>query len=226
MLSRGLENEMKLRFGLLVLVGLLMQGVVQAAQPDFKEGLQYTLIEPAPAIHKGDDIEVIEFFWYGCPHCNRLEPHIKSWLAHKADNVHFVRMPAPFSGRAELHAKTFYALQLLGEVDRLHDAIFHAIHEQHMKLDTLDEMVAFLTSKGVDEQKFRAALDSFAVQTQMSRTRVLARRYGIHSVPTLVVDGRYKSGKGFASYGEFTELVDYLTDKVASDRKLAANETQ
>jgi thiol:disulfide interchange protein DsbA len=221
-----MEIKMKLRFGLLLLVGLLFQGAVQAAQPDFKEGLQYTLIQPAPGIRKGDEVEVIEFFWYGCPHCNSLEPYIKEWLGRKPDNVRFVRMPAPFRGRAQLHAKTFYALQLLGEGERLHDAIFEAMHQHNMKLDTLDEMVAFLTARGVDEQKFRAALDSFAVQTQMSRTRVLARRYGITAVPTLVVDGRYKSGKGFTSYGEFTELVDYLAAKVVEDRQLAANKTR
>jgi thiol:disulfide interchange protein DsbA len=221
-----MEIKMKLRFGLLLLVGLMLQGPLQAAEPAFKQGLQYTLIEPAPAIHEGELVEVIEFFWYGCPHCNSLEPHIKDWLARKADNVRFVRMPAPFSGRAELHAKTFYALQLLGEAERLHDAMFEAMHRHDMKLATLDEMVGFLVAKGVDEQKFRAALDSFAVQTQMSRTRVLARRYGIHSVPTLVVDGRYKSGKGFSSYGEFTELVDYLAAKVVSDRMQTASKTR
>ena len=121
-----------------------------------------------------------------------------------------------------LHAKMFYALQAMGEIDRLHDVIFQAIHTKRIKLDTLDEMADFLAAQGVDEQKFRAALDSFAVQTQMQRALVLARRYDIHAVPTLIVDGRYKSGKGFKSYGEFTELVDYLAAKVLKEQKMAA----
>jgi thiol:disulfide interchange protein DsbA len=146
---------------------------------------------------------------------------MKDWKKRKADNIRFVQMPAPFSGKALMHAKTFFALQLLGDDGKLHDAIFHAMHVQKRKLDTLDEMVAFLKEQGVDEQKFRAALDSFAVQTQMNRATVLAKRYGIRSVPTLIVDGRYKSGKGFTSYGEFTELVDYLAVKVVADRKAA-----
>lgn len=212
---------MKIRIALLLLMAMLLQGVALAEQPAFQEGLQYTLIQPQPAIHDGDQVEVVEFFWYGCPHCNSLEPYMKDWLKRKADNVHFVRIPAPFQGRAMMHAKTYYALQLLGDDGKWHDAIFHAMHEQHQKLATLDEVVAFLKGQGVDEQKFRAALDSFAVQTQMSRATVLAKRYGIDSVPSLIVDGRYKSGKGFTSYGEFTELVDYLADKVVKERQAA-----
>lgn len=210
---------MKLRMPLFVLVGLLVGGLVQAAEPVFKENLQYTLISPPPPQHEGQDVEVIEFFWYGCPHCNSLEPFIKSWLAKKPANVRFVRMPAPFSGRAMLHAKTFFALDVLGEGGRLHDVIFDAMHVKKLKLDTLDEMTRFLETQGVDGAKFRAALDSFAVQTQLNRATVLSQRYGIRSVPTLVVDGRYKSGKGFASYGEFTELVDYLVAKTMKERQ-------
>jgi len=213
---------MKLRIALLLLAGLLTGGLVQAAQPDFKEGLQYTLITPPPPKHEGQDVEVIEFFWYGCPHCNSLEPSIKSWLAKKPDNVRFVRMPAPFSGRAMLHAKTFFALEVMGEGERLHEVIFDAMHNKKLKLDTLDTMTSFLEGQGVDGKKFREALDSFAVQTQLNRATVLARRYGIRSVPTLVVDGRYKSGKGFTSYGEFTELVDYLAAKTVKERQTAA----
>jgi thiol:disulfide interchange protein DsbA len=89
-----MENMMKLRIGLLFLFGLMIHGVAHAEQPAFKEGLQYTLIEPAPPTREGDEVEVIEFFWYGCPHCNSLEPYIKSWLAKKPDNVRFVRIPA------------------------------------------------------------------------------------------------------------------------------------
>ena len=213
---------MKMRIALLMLAGLLIGGLAQAAQPDFKEGLQYTLIEPVPPKHEGPDVEVIEFFWYGCPHCNHLEPALQSWLEKKPDNVRFVRMPAPFSGRAMLHAKTFFALQVMGEIDRLHGIIFDAMHVKKLKLDTLDAMTSFLESQGVDGKKFREALDSFAVQTQLNRATVLARRYGITSVPTLVVDGRYKSGKGLTSYGQFTELVDYLVAKTMKERQGAA----
>lgn len=212
---------MKMRIVLIVLAGMLLGGMAHAA-PAFKEGLQYTLITPPPPQHQGQEVEVIEFFWYGCPHCNQLEPYIRKWEGKKADYVKFVRMPAPFSGRAMLHAKTFFALQVMGELDRVHERIFEAMHVKKLKLDTLDTMTGFLAEQGVDAAKFRAALDSFAVQTQLNRATVLARRYGIRSVPTLVVDGRYKSGKGFTSYGEFTELVDYLAAKTVKERQGAA----
>lgn len=212
---------MKMRMVLLMLVGIMLGGLAQAA-PAFKEGLQYTLITPPPPQPEGKDVEVIEFFWYGCPHCFALEPHVQTWLKNKPDYVKFERIPAPFSGRAMLHAKTFFALKVMGELDRVHESIFDAMHKQHRKLDTLDEMTAFLKEQGVDIDKFRAAMDSFAVQTQLNRAVVLARRYGINSVPTFIVDGRYKSGKGFKSYGEFTELVDYLAAKTLKERQGAA----
>lgn len=214
---------MKLRTTFLLLAGLLIGGAVQAAAPAFKEGLQYTLITPQPPQAQTDEVEVIEFFWYGCPHCNSLEPSINGWLKKKADNVKFVRIPAPFSGRAMLHAKTFFALQVMGETERLHPVIFEAMHGKKLKLDTLDDMTAFLETQGVDGAKFRAALDSFAVQTQLNRATVLSQRYGIRGVPALVIDGRYKSGKGFTSYDEFTELVDYLADKIVKERQGAAS---
>jgi thiol:disulfide interchange protein DsbA len=214
---------MKLRFGLMLAAAVLLQGPVHAAETAFEEGLQYTLITPQPPVREGQDVEVIEFFWYGCPHCASLEPHIKSWLPRKADNIRFERIPAPFRGKAELHAKTFYALQVMGELERLHEDLFHALSDRKLKLDTQPAMEAFLADKGVDIDKFSAALNSFAVDSQMKRARVLAERYGLHGVPSLIVDGRYKSGKGFSSYGEFTELVDYLAVKVVKERQGAAS---
>ena len=213
---------MKFRFGLMLLAAMLLQAPLHAAEPAFKEGLQYTLISPQPPVREGQDVEVIEFFWYGCPHCASLEPHIKSWLARKPDTVHFERIPAPFRGKAELHAKTFYALQAMGELDRLHDTMFEALAHRKLKLETEPEMEAFLAQHGVDVEKFAATLKSFAVDSQMKRARVLAERYGLHGVPSLIVDGRYKSGKGFTSYAEFTELVDYLAAKVVEERQGAA----
>lgn len=217
---------MKRRIGLLLLLVMLVPGLPSAAEGRFEEGLQYTLISPQPPARQGDEVEVIEFFWYGCPHCNSLEPHMKSWLAKKPDHVRFERIPAPFRGKAELHAKTFYALQIMGELERLHDALFHALSEQKLKLDTQPQMEAFLAEKGVDTEKFAATLDSFAVDSQMKRARVLADRYGLRGVPSLIVDGRYKSGKGFSSYADFTELVDYLAAKVVKERQGAVSTGQ
>jgi thiol:disulfide interchange protein DsbA len=217
---------MKLRIGLVLLLGMFLHGAVLAAATAFQEGMQYTLIQPQPPVREGDEVEVIEFFWYGCPHCNSLEPHMKSWLANKPDHVRFERIPAPFQGKAELHAKTFYALQLMGELDRLHDELFHALSERKLKLDTQPAMEAFLAEQGVDVEKFASNLDSFAVNSQLNRARVLAQRYGLRGVPSLIVDGRYKSGKGFSSYADFTELVDFLAAKVVKERQGAASSGQ
>ena len=202
-----------------MLTGLLMALVAAVPARDFEEGVNYERIEPAPPQGKpGDKIEVLEFFMWLCPHCYRLEPHMKTWLKHKPEDVEFVRVPAMFGGPANLHAKVFYALQAMGELDRLHEAFFHEIHENKNRLKTQDAVEAFLAKQGVDIDKFRKAMSSFAVAARSNRAASLMRRYGIRGVPALVVDGRYKSGSGL-SYKEMPELVDFLVERVRRERR-------
>ena len=208
---------MKKRLLSLLLAGLFLLPSLPVLAVQWQEGVQYIPIQPAPPVADGDQVEVVEFFWYGCPHCYRFEPFVKKWLAGKPDNVHFTKIPAPFPGPAQMHAKAYYALQLMGK--DLTDPIFKAMHEQHEKLRSRQAFEDFVASQGVDREKFRAAMDSFAVQTRFNRAQALARRYGINSVPSLVVDGRYRSGSGFKSYAEMTEVVDYLVDKVLEERR-------
>ncbi|RMG34362.1 MAG: thiol:disulfide interchange protein DsbA/DsbL [Gammaproteobacteria bacterium] len=199
-----------------IVLGLAMAPVVAR---EFEEGINYEKIEPQPPIGKpGDKIEVLEFFMWLCPHCNRLEPHMQAWLKHKADDIEFVRVPAMFGGPANLHVKVFYALQAMGELDRLHQAFFDEIHKKRNRLRDQDAVEEFLQAQGVDIDKFRQAMNSFAVAAHANRAAALMRRYGIHGVPALVVDGRYKSGKGL-DYKDMPVLVDYLADRVRRERR-------
>ena len=197
-------------------------GGASAAQDDWLEGAHYHAIQPAPARNDGDPIEVIEFFMYTCPHCLEFEPYVDKWLENKPADVEFKQMPALFGGPANLHARAYYALQLIGEQERLHDALFDTIHNKGQRLGTRGALARFLEQQDVDMEKFNAAMDSFAVQTKLNRANALMRRYGVRSVPTVVVDGRYRSGSGFHSYGEKVELIDDLVAKVRQERKSGA----
>ena len=208
---------MKYLMGILLAVGLLA-GPVLAAEKQFEENVNYQLIVPEPEQGKpGDPIEVNEFFMWSCPHCNRFEPYLQEWLKHKPDDVRFVRIPAMFGGSANMHAKVYYALQAIGELDRLNEAFFKEIHVKRNPLKTRDAVDTFLASKGVDMEKFRKAMKSFAVAAKTNRAAVLMRRYGIRGVPALVVDGRYKSGRGL-TYKELAELADFLVERVRKER--------
>lgn len=200
------------------LVFLCVTGVANGAERTFEEGVNYELIKPQPAQGKpGDPVEVVEFFMWGCPHCYHFESFVKEWLKHKDKDVKFVQIPAMFGGSANLHAKVFYALQAIGELDRLSDAFFHEIHEKRNRLKTRDAVDAFLANQGVDMEKFRKAMKSFAVAAKTNRAAVLMRRYGVRAVPVLVVDGRYKSGRDL-SFKDKTKLVDFLVGRVREER--------
>ena len=205
-----------------IILSTMLLASTALAKP-FQEGVQYVPIQPQPAIGSGDQVEVIEFFWYGCPHCRDFEPAVLSWAAKKPDNVSFVQMPVLFGGAADMHAQVYYALEGMGELERLHKKFFDAMHVEKRKLRSRGEVDDFLRENGVDLDKFTEAMSSFAVAAKVNRARALMRRYGIRSVPALVVDGRYRSGTGFNSYEEITEVVDHVVDKVLAQRKAQAS---
>ena len=143
---------------------LLLAG--SALAKDFQEGVQYVPIQPLPPVSSGDEVEVIEFFWYGCPHCRDFEP----------GNVKFSQIPVMFGGPADMHAQVYYALQGMGELERLHEKLFKAMHVDGRKLRTRDEVDAFLAENGVDMTKFAEAMNSFAVAAKVNRARASLRR--------------------------------------------------
>lgn len=202
-----------------VLMLVAVAWVAPAAAAGFEENVHYIGIQPEPDQGKpGDKIEVIEFFMYSCPHCYNFEPTIKAWKAGKADDVEFVRIPAMFGRHFNIHAQAYYALEAMGEHERVHDAFFAEIHERRNAMKTREAVEAFLQGQGVDLEKFREAMSSFAVAAKTNRAAALMRRYSIRSVPSLVIDGRYRSGRGL-SFKDMTRLADHLVAKVREDRK-------
>ena len=206
-----MKKWLSLAFGMFCLVPL---HAAQAAS--FEEGVNYHWVAPEPA--EGDRIEVIEFFWYGCPHCYSFEPFVNKWLENKPDDVVFMKMPATFPRpEVQLHAKTFYALDVIGAPAGIHNDIMAEMHDNRNRLETQQKVEDFLVTKGVDIDAFRAAFDSFAVHVKVQRAAQLAQRYGVAGVPSLVVDGQYRNGK-VKSYGEMVELLDFLIDQARASR--------
>lgn len=204
----------------LSLLAVLCVSVVASAQtqPKFEEDLHYFSIIPEQPGGEGDKVQVIEFFMYSCPHCNNMEPHIKAWLKKKPENVEFIRIPAMFN-RPDivLHAKTFYALALMGLEDELSPVLFSEIHDKDNRLSDSAQMEAFLARQGVDIEAYRKAMKSFAVQTQSRRAEVLASRFDIRTVPAFVIDGKYRTG-GLDPAVQI-QAIDYLIDKVAAEKQ-------
>jgi thiol:disulfide interchange protein DsbA len=182
------------------------------AQPlDIEEGFQYQLVIPPQPTANPQRIEVVEVFWYGCPHCYHFEPYIERWLARKPDNVDFVRMPSVLNPRWTLLARAYYTAELLGVVDSIHQPLFDAIHRDKRRIATEEDVAAFFAEHGVDSEKFRKAFHSFAVEVKLNRARVMARRYGGDGVPTVVIQGKYRTSPGTAgSYNNAVAVMDHL----------------
>ena len=212
---------MTIKKSLLLLFLLFLSPTLLMAE-QYSEGIEYTKYGKPFPVSTGDKIEVREIFWYGCPHCRDFEPTVSKWAGGLPANVKFAQIPAMFGGAADLHAQVFYALQGMGELERLHQKLFDTIASGR-KLRTRDEVDTFLKENGVDMAKFSDAMNSFAVAAKVNRARSLMRRYGVRSVPAVVVDARYRSGTGFSGYQEITEVLDYVVDKVLAQRKAQAS---
>jgi len=166
------------------------------------EGVHYVrLAEPAPAGPPGK-IEVIEFFWYECPHCNAFEPALEAWTKQQPEDVAFRRVPVwfreePFSAQQRL----FYALEALGVLPTLHRKVFYAIHGERIRMRTPEDFSAFALKNGIDPLKFIAAYNAFGVQSKALQARQIASAYKIDAVPAMGVQGRYYTNGTLANSG-------------------------
>jgi thiol:disulfide interchange protein DsbA len=185
----------------------------QAAEP-IEAGKQYVELSSAVPVSEPGKIEVVEMFWYGCPHCYAFEPTINPWAEKLPADVHFVRIPAMFGGPWDAHGQLFLTLQSMGVENKVHSAVFNAIQKEHKKLTTPDEMAEFVATQGVDKDKFLATFNSFAIKGQIAAAKELAKKYEITGVPTLIVNGKYRFDLGSAGGPEQTlQVADQLIAK-------------
>jgi thiol:disulfide interchange protein DsbA len=197
-------------------LGLAVAGVTRA-QGTPVEGQQYVrLSTPAPVTLPSPDkkIDVVEFFWYGCPHCYAFEPIVQAWAQRLGPDVAFRQVPVGFMAPHQLHQKLFYALEEIGQLQALHRRVFNAIHQQNRRLASEAEILAFVTANGVDGARFSEAFKSFGVNTKSNRARQLSDAYKIDGVPALGIQGRYYTSASLAgSHERAVAVADYLIQK-------------
>jgi protein dithiol oxidoreductase (disulfide-forming) len=198
-------------------LGLAGQALAQAAAPGAPvEGQQYVrLSTPAPVTLTGDKkIEVVEFFWYGCPHCYQFEPVLSNWVKQLPADVAFRQVPVGFMAPHQVHQKLFYALEDMGQLAALHGKIFNAIHQQNKRLATETEIAAFVVANGVDGAKFADAFKSFGVNSKATRAKQLADAYKIDGVPAVGVQGRFYTAASLAgSHERAVAVADFLIQR-------------
>ena len=197
-----------------------------SAPPVFAEavaGRDYKDIRPQPT-ESGDKIEVIEFFWYGCPHCNDLHPYLKKWLASKPADVDFRYVPAIFRDSWVPGAKLFYGLEITGDLNRLNDKVYDAIHLETVNPADEKALVDWAVKQGVNRKKLEDAMNSFSMNGKLARSKQMSKDYQLHGVPAIVVDGKYLTGPGTAQTGpeQFTPVLNEVIEKARKERAAAA----
>jgi len=185
----------------------------------FSEGTHFRRMTASQGTSSNPDkIEVAEVFWYGCNHCYNFDPMIEDWKSSLPGDVAFVRIPVIWSPTHQEHARLMYTAEALGVLDEAHEAIFASFHQQGNTLAKDADIVKLFASLGVDEADFREAYNSFGVTSAVKRAENLTRRYGIRSVPIIVVNGKYVTeGDGIKSYGDLLEVTSELVERERRD---------
>ncbi|NDY93509.1 thiol:disulfide interchange protein DsbA/DsbL [Ideonella sp. TBM-1] len=200
-------------------LGLAAAGLLPAlpalAQGAPAEGKDFVrLSQPVPMAASGK-VEVVEFFWYGCPHCNAMEPSLEAWVRKLPADVSFRRMPVGFTPVHELHQRLFYTLEALGQLEAVHRKVFAAIHVQRRNLNSEAALVEFAGSVGLDAARFSETLKSFSVSGKARQAKQMTAAFRIDGVPALGVHGRfYTSAALTGSHERAFAVTDWLIQQV------------
>jgi protein dithiol oxidoreductase (disulfide-forming) len=186
--------------------------LAQAQSKAVVAGRDYLMLDPrAPVEAPAGKVEVVEFFWYGCPHCHAFEPVLGAWLQKLPKDVAFRRVPVSFRDTFVPHQRLYYALEAMGLVDKLHGKVFHAIHVEKLKLETGEAIIEWVVKQGVDKAKFMDAYNAFSTVNKAQRGSALQNAYKVEGVPALGVAGQfYTDGSLTGSMERALVVVDAL----------------
>lgn len=192
------------------MTAMVMAFSANAMAADYVAGKDYTVIKNPGKVDVPGKIEVREFFWYGCPHCFKLEPYMQTWLKALPKDVNFVRSPAAMNKTWEQGARAYYVSEELGIRKKTHLPLFHAIQVDNQQLFDQASQAKFFTKYGVSEAKFNSLYNSFSVSSKVAKSNQLAQQYQLTGVPAVVVNGKYVvQGED----GKVTQVVNYLIEK-------------
>ena len=197
---------------------VLVFGTATSHAQNFKEGDDYVTLQGDATILPDGRVEVIEFFWFGCPTCFRFEPVLHGW--QKPDTINFVTVPGILNRSSEFHAHAYYAMELLNLQGQLMTPFYDELHVKRNRINTVEDFEAWAnTQPGIDAAKLAGTVNSFAARTKVAQADVLANKYDITGVPTLVVGGKYRTSPAMAdSFARALQVVEYLVAKVLAEQ--------
>lgn len=194
------------------LFSLLVVTCAWAADP-------FERINPPQPTQSGDRIEVVEVFWYGCPHCYALEPYLDKWLETKPDDVEFRRIPGVLGRNWLPHARAYYTAEKLGILGKIHQQMFNAIHVERTDLGSEKKLASFFKDHGVDRDEFMKTYESEEITDKIKQAFVAGQGYGLTGVPAIIVNGKYRVSASTA--GGNARLIEVVNMLIEQERKVA-----
>ena len=209
-----------LQAGLALLASFCLIAPARAQEPvRSRQNIEYRLIPQQP-VSTGGLIEVIDFFWYGCPYCDRLQPALEAWRERKPADVALRRVPAILNDSWKPHARIFYTLERLNQAERLHLQVYHGYHVEKLQMSKPDVMVEWAVRQGIERQRWLDAYYSQEVDEKVERAKSLTQAYTVAGTPTLVVDGRYLTSGDLAP--SLAGMIAVLEDLIRLARRSRA----
>lgn len=207
----------------LALIALACATVPAMAQEPVasRQNIEYRLIDQQP-VATGARIEVIDFFWYGCPHCNALQPALEAWRKRKPADVVLRRIPAILNESWKPHARIYYTLEQLNETARLHLQVYHGYHDERLYMSKPEVVADWAARHGIDRQRWLDAYYSTEVDHEVEHAKVLTKAYTVRYTPTLVVDGHYLTSGYFAPGADVRNMIPVLDDLIRLARQQRA----
>lgn len=199
---------------LLLFLALFISWNAVAMPYSYVEDVHYKATKQRLATSTTEGVEVVELFFYGCPHCFNLELTVGDWKKDLPDDVKFSYVPAIFNDKWIPLAKAFYAAEAIGQLETIHPLIFDAIHLDNKRIYTEDAIIDFVAEQGIDRAEFEKAMKSFAVKTKVNKAKKMTVDSGIDGVPSLIVNGKYITGAQLAGgQEEIFDVVDFLVEQ-------------
>ncbi len=202
-----------------VLAAALLPTLSLAQSRTPEEGSHYRLVRPAQPVDTGNKIEVLEFFWYGCPHCATFEPDLEAWRKKMPADVEYRRCPVAFDQSRSAHSKIYYALEQLKRTEALHEKVFTAMHANRKRMLDTDEIADFMAANGIDRKQWLDTFNSFSVATQTRRAAQTWTAYKLDGTPAVAIDGKFMTAPSMAgSRAGALAVMDYLIERARAER--------
>ena len=214
------RRDFSMRFGAALAVPVLGLSTAQAQARRPEAGTDYLVLDKRAAVEApAGKVEVVEFFWYSCPHCNGFEPALDAWIKRLPKDVAVRRVPVAFRDENVPQQRLFYALEAMGLVEKLHAKVFAAIHVEKQTLAKPELIADWVAKQGVDKAKFLEQFNSFSVSTKASRAVQLQNAYKVEGVPALGIAGRfYTDGTLSKSMERGLQITDFLVAEIRAGR--------